>query len=131
LILQSEIAMSRDHRRLRVFDVADGLAVDAYRTTTMLPADERFGLRIQIRRAAVSVATNIVEGAARSSQREYCRFLEVAHASARECAYLFDLSARLDVLRPDQAGPLVKAYDALAGRLLALIRSLDSPNRTA
>ncbi len=118
--------MSRDHRRLRVFGTADALVVDAYRATIGMPADERFGLRVQIRRAAVSVATNIVEGAARPSEREYCRFLGIAHASARECAYLLGLSARLNLLPADHVTPIAEAYDGLAGGILAVLRGLGS-----
>jgi four helix bundle protein len=106
--------------------MADALVVDTYRATTEMPAEERFGLRVQIRRAAVSVPTNIVEGAARSTEREYCRFLEIAHASARECAYLLGLTARLGLLPVTRIAPLAEAYEGLAGGILAVVRGLDS-----
>jgi four helix bundle protein len=122
--------MSRDHRRLRVFGIADALVVDAYRATSEMPAEERFGLRVQITRAAVSVATNIVEGAARSTEREYCRFLEIAHASSRECAYLLGLTVRLDLMPPAPITPIAEAYERLAGGLLAVVRGLKSRGPT-
>ena len=74
----------RDHKKLRAFDVADQLAMLTYKQTTSLPRDEVFGLVSQMRRAAVSVTSNIVEGCSRSSTVEYVRFLEVAYGSARE-----------------------------------------------
>ena len=87
--------MPRDHRNLTAFSLADDLALKVYGLTTRFEPTEHYGLRLQIRRAAVSVPTNIVEGAARESQTEFLRFLEIAFGSSREVVYLADLSRRL------------------------------------
>jgi hypothetical protein len=65
-----EEQMARNHRQLTVFQKADELTVLVYRLTARFPADERYELRSQIRRAAVSTPTNIVEGCARETKRE-------------------------------------------------------------
>ena len=85
----------RDHKKLRAFELADQLAMLTYKQTAMLPKDELFGLVSQMRRAAVSVASNIVEGCSRSSTVEYVRFLEVAYGSARELEYQISVAERL------------------------------------
>lgn len=93
--------MSRNHTALRAFHLADDLAICIYRETESLPASERYGLQSQLRRAAVSVPANIVEGSARRSQTDYVRFLEIALSSACEVDYLISLCRRLEFLEAD------------------------------
>ena len=85
----------RDHSRLRSFQQADRLAKEIYQITASFPRTEVFGLTSQLRRSAVSVATNIVEGCARTSEAEYLRFLDIAYGSAKEVEYQIGLSRHL------------------------------------
>ena len=117
--------MSRDHRRLRVFQSADRLVLSVYETTAGLPASEQFGLQTQIRRAAISTVANIVEGAGRPTTREYCRFLHVAHSSARDAGYLIGLADRLGLFGGSQVQDLVSDYGQLAAALLATVHGLQ------
>ena len=87
--------MSRDHRKLRVFLLADDLVTKIYTITQHFPASERFGLQSQLRRSAVSVACNIVEGSARRGTSEYLNLLNIAAGSASEARYLVEISCRL------------------------------------
>jgi four helix bundle protein len=75
---------TRHHEDLVVWQRGIALAKDAYQFTAHLPADERFGLGIQIRRCAVSVPANIAEGAARGHTREFCRYVSIAQGSLAE-----------------------------------------------
>ena len=88
----------RDHTKLLAFKMADEVAVLVYQVTVGFPRDELYGLISQMRRAAVSVPSNIVEGCARDSQADYLRFLTVAFGSLRELHYQMDLSKRLGFL---------------------------------
>ena len=88
----------RDHTKLRAFELADELTMLIYQATRGFPRDETYGLTSQMRRAAVSVPSNIVEGCARESQAEYFRFLEIAFGSLRELHYQYSLSKRLGYL---------------------------------
>jgi four helix bundle protein len=85
----------RDHTRLKAFGLADEVVLLIYQATGQFPEQEKYGLVSQMRRAAVSIPSNIVEGCARESQAEYIRFLEIAFGSLRELHYQFDLSQRL------------------------------------
>ena len=68
----------RDHRKLRAFELADELVFAIYSATKSFPKEEQCGLTSQLRRASVSIASNIVEGCARSSHADYVRFLDLA-----------------------------------------------------
>jgi four helix bundle protein len=116
--------MSRDHRKLAVFDRADGLVLRVYAATSSFPVAERFGLQSQIRRACVSVPTNIVEGSAREAEGDYCRFIHIARASARETEYLLSLARRLDLLVDSRARELEGQYDVLQRMLRRLVDGL-------
>jgi four helix bundle protein len=85
----------RDHTKFRAFELADEIVLKLYRITKRFPREEIYGLTSQIRKSAVSVASNIVEGCARGSRADYLRFLEIAFGSLRELHYQFRLSCRL------------------------------------
>jgi four helix bundle protein len=88
----------RDVRKLEVAAQAKTLAVAVYVVTKGFPTDERFGLAAQMRRAAVSVASNIAEGAGRRGDRELVHFLHVALGSACELAIQIEIATSLDLL---------------------------------
>ncbi|MHB8654562.1 MAG: four helix bundle protein [Terriglobia bacterium] len=83
---------------LKVWQRSHALVLQLYRITKSLPPDERFGLISQIRRAAVSVPTNIAEGSKRQGRQDYARFLNIAEGSLVETEYLLMLSRDLGYL---------------------------------
>ena len=117
--------VSRDHRKLRVFVLADDLVTRIYIITQQFPAAERYGLQSQLRRAAVSAACNIVEGCARRGTNEYLNFLNIAAGSASEARYLVEVSCRLGFLSKEDSHTVRGTYTELCARLQALISSLS------
>jgi four helix bundle protein len=120
-----EQTMSRDVTKLRVFRTADDLLMQTYRATSTFPGDERFGLQSQLRRAAMSIPVNIVEGSARRTLREYVNFLSVASGSSAEVAYLLSVAGRLGYLEPARARELETEYRELLKSLRAMLRTLE------
>lgn len=116
--------MARDHRKLDAFKLADQMAIAVYLATGDFPKSETYGLRGQLRRAAVSIPTNIVEGCARESSAEYLRFLDIALGSARETGYLLNLAKRLSFVEASMAEPVEALGNRVAGALVNLRRSL-------
>ena len=119
--------MSRDPHRLRAFVLADDLVIDAYRVTKAFPPEERFGLQSQIRRGAVSVAADLVEGCARRSQRDYLHFIGIAIGSASEVRYLLGVAVRLGFTEAGEGERLEIGYGRVIRALQALVTSLCSP----
>jgi len=102
---------------LRAWQCAMMLALDIYQSTSHFPKQEIYGLTSQLRRAAVSVPSNIAEGKGRSSDRELCQFLNHARGSIYEVQTQLMLAQRIGYLDKEQSTQLL-AQAAEVGRLL-------------
>jgi four helix bundle protein len=111
----------RDHRKLKGFELADTLALLTYRETQSFPKEEVYGLTSQMRRAAVSVPSNIVEGCARNTEKDYIHFLDNAYGSAKEVEYQASIARRLGYLGTnkleDDAAEVARVLNALINAL--------------
>jgi len=113
----------RDYKKLRAFELTDQLALQVYEATRKFPKEEMFGLTSQLRRAAISAASNIVEGCARHSEADFLHFLDMAFGSVHEVEYQLSLAYRLGYI-PDAAYEPLKQHAVETGKVLgALIRS--------
>jgi len=86
------------YKELRVWQKADELVLEVYKLTKKFPKDEIYALSSQLRRAALSIPANIVEGYARKGDKELSRFISIAIGSMAETEYLLDISKRLGYL---------------------------------
>ncbi len=118
----------RNFRDLRVWQRAHVLTLAVYRATENFPRSELYGLTSQVRRAAVSVAANIVEGSARRSCKDLCHFLNMSQGSNEELKYLLILSSDLALIPKDSLSQFLEICDHVGAMLHALIRSLESPH---
>lgn len=109
---------------LDVWIAARSLVRCIYQVTTASGARNDFGYRDQIRRAAVSVMSNIAEGFGRSSDKEFARFLDIARGSAFETQSLIHVGTDVGYLEKDASCELVKSTLVLIAQITALIRYL-------
>ena len=112
-------------RDLKVWRDAMTLVEDVYRITQAFPADERFGLTAQLRRAAVSIPSNIGEGKRRKRQRAFLHHLDIALGSQGEVDVQLELAVRLGFLAKTQYDAVVKRVDEVGRMLNGLIESMQ------
>ena len=116
----------RDYTKLKAFHLADEVAELTYRVTANFPKEELYGLTSQMRRAAVSVPSNIVEGCSRDSQADFLRFFYIAFGSLKELHYQVGLANRFGFLSNNNLsqikGKITEAEKVLNG-LITSIRS--------
>lgn len=116
--------MQRSHHQLDVWKNAMTLAEKIYALTSNFPASERFGLTSQLRRAAVSVPSNIAEGAARGSTADFIRFLYIARGSLSEVETQCQLALRIGLARNIEQ--LLHEINAVFAQLGGLINHLKA-----
>lgn len=116
--------MDKPHKRLDAWKLSMELVLDIYRLTAEFRAEERYGLVAQRRAAAVSVPSNIAEGAARNTKREFANFLHVAQASLSELDTQVDIAMRLGYLTPGAATSALDRMERIDKMLTGLIKSL-------
>jgi four helix bundle protein len=117
-----------NYKELLVWQKAMDLVVKVYELTRSFPKDELFGLTSQLRRAAVSVALNIAEGAGCESDLEFARFLDISLRSTYETVTALQISARLKYCKQEVANQLIADAEEIARMTTGLIRKL-APNR--
>src|SRR5690606_13272998 len=113
----------RDHRKLEAFTLADALTMCVYRVTSHFPMHKRYGLTSQLRRAAVSVGANIVEGSARATAADYAHFLNVAYSSACELEYEISIAIRLGYVPQSAESELLSLASRTCRALHGLARA--------
>jgi four helix bundle protein len=113
------------HEGLRVWREGHDLVIAVYGVTGRFPRHEINGITSQLRRAAVSVPTNIAEGSRRVSRKEYSRFLNTAEASLAEVSYLLVLSRDLGYLPPDSMASLSLRVERILGMLVNLRKRVE------
>ncbi len=104
-------------KNLEIWKLADELAYKVYLATRHFPQEEKFGITSQLRRAALSVPTNIVEGYSRKGDKELAHFINISLGSMAETKYLTYFSQRLEYLNDEVYGEIMDGYDLLGKKM--------------
>jgi len=123
---QSQVSGQPGFQKLQVWQAAHKLARSVYLATDSFPGHEIFGLTSQLRRAALAVPTNIVEGQSTFSKKEFRRFLRIANASLVETEYLLLFAQEVGYLKKDEYDNLLEQQSHTGRLLQGLIRSLHA-----
>lgn len=113
-------------RDLEVWKLGKDLVVEIYRVTKNFPKDELYGLVSQMRRAAVSIPSNVAEGFNRRHNREYRQFLYVTLGSCAELETHLEIARDLQLISAEQTGELLETLDHECRMLRNLIKRLQS-----
>ena len=114
--------INRAHKKLDVWKESVALATEVYKLTELFPKAEIYGLVSQMRRAAVSVSSNIAEGAARHSNKEFAQFLNIAGGSLSELDTQIEIATNLGYLSTDKKQNIDNQVSAISAKLAGLIR---------
>ncbi|MEI8063796.1 MAG: four helix bundle protein [Verrucomicrobiota bacterium] len=113
--------------KLEVWQEAIAYASLVYTLTKSFPAEERFGLMTQLRRAAVSISANLAEGTSRTTGKDFARFIEIAYGSLMETVSEATIAQQQSMITPEQFYELHRKADKLARMLSGLRSSLLRP----
>ena len=114
----------RPHEKLQTWIESVDLVLNIYKATERFPKEEKFGLTSQIRRAAVSIPTNIAEGAARNSSKEFAHFVSIAQGSASELETELIIAYRLGYLSETLFSKLLADLEQIGRMITGLTRRL-------
>ena len=114
--------MRRKHHDLVAWQVSVELVRDLYSLTASFPSSELYGLTTQIRRAAISVSSNIAEGAARTTKREFAHYLSIARGSLSEIDTQLTIARRLNYIDNDEE--VQQKLDRIFGLIGGLLKSV-------
>ncbi len=113
-----------NYKNYKVWQKSHSLVFEIYKILRVFPKEEQFNLVSQIRRATLSIPTNIAEGCGRETQKEFIRFLYISSGSAHELDYLIMVSSELNIIPKEIAEPLLNEINQIKKMLAGLIKKI-------
>lgn len=114
----------RSVKDLKVYDLSLQICIDVYHATECFPPEDRFGLTSQMRRAVVSIGSNLAEGASRITKQDYKHFVAIARGSAAELLFQLEVAKKLKFITEKSAKSLQEKIEEIMKMLSGLLKSL-------
>ncbi len=116
----------KDFKQLHIWQKGIEIVKETYKVSKLLPDSEKYGIISQITRASVSIPSNIAEGSSRNSNRDNCRFLEIALGSTYELETNLIIIRDVGLLAPDKLTNIFQLIDEEQKMIMSFIKKLDS-----
>ena len=117
--------MQHNVNELKIWQKSIDLVTGIYKLAATFPTDERYGLISQIRKAAVSISSNIAEGAGRNTNRDFSHFIGIANGSSYEVMTQLIIAQRLKFITEEEVLPILSKLDEIQKMIYAFQKSLD------
>lgn len=114
-----------NYRELKIWQQGVALASKVYELTSTFPADEKYGLSSQLKRASVSISSNIAEGSGRNSDKDFQNFLGYAYGSLCEVDTQLQIAVNLNFVKPDEIKELLSEIDELQRMIYGFRKNLN------
>lgn len=114
-----------NYRELKIWQRGVALASKVYELTSTFPADEKYGLSSQLKRASVSISSNIAEGSGRNSDKDFQNFLGYAYGSLCEVDTQLQIAVNLNFVKPDEIKELLSEIDELQRMIYGFRKNLN------
>ncbi len=119
--------ITHQYKKLKVWQDSIQFCLEIYSITKTFPNQEQFGLISQLRRASVSIPSNIAEGSKRSTKKDFSSFLRIAHGSGAELETQLLISKELTYIKEEDYLKLITSLEAIMGMIASLINTLSQP----
>ena len=116
----------QDYKKLKVWKLSHNLVINLYKITSSFPANERFSLVSQIKRAAISIPANIAEGCGRGSNNDLARFIKISLGSAFELEYFIFLSVELKFITSENSENILSKIIEIKQMLSSLLKKIKT-----
>ncbi len=119
------MTITHQYKKLKIWQDSVTFSINIYKITKQFPHDEQFGLISQLRRAAISIPSNIAEGSKRGTKKDFAAFLRIAHGSSAEIETQLFIAKELNFIKEEDYKNLITSLEKIMGMLASFIKTIS------